>query len=93
MDVREFEDLIDRLGEDMSSWPDASRHAATELLAVSAEARSRLEEARTLRAALAGPAIRAPSGLAERIVAAAREHKAEAAADEPMTEPLASQQT
>jgi len=34
MDVSEFEDLIDRLGEDMSHWPDGQRVAAEELLAI-----------------------------------------------------------
>jgi len=80
MDVGTFEDLIDRLGEDLSLWPDAQRAAALELLASSAEARVLLEEARTLRRALAGPAVRAPSGLADRIVAAAGKLKADTAA-------------
>jgi hypothetical protein len=71
MDVKEFEDLIDRLGEDISQWPDVQRQAATELLANSAEACALLEEARVLRDALTAPAVRAPAGLADRIVAAA----------------------
>ena len=68
MDVSEFEDLIDRLGDDMSRWPDGRRAAAEALLVSSHEARTLLEEARTLRDALAGPPVRAPSGLADRIV-------------------------
>jgi len=72
MDVREFEDLIDRLGEDVSRWPDAQqRQAATDLLACSEDARVLLEEARVLREALSAPAVSAPEGLADRIVAAA----------------------
>jgi hypothetical protein len=88
MDVREFEDLIDRMGEDLSRWPDAERVAALELLASSAEARVLHDEARTLRQVLASPPVRAPAGLADRIVAAAGKLKADpiaAAADAEMT--------
>jgi hypothetical protein len=77
MDVSEFEDLIDRLGEDMSRWPEVYRLAAGELLASSCEARAFLEEARTLRLALGGPPVRAPAGLADRIVTAAAKLNAE----------------
>ena len=77
MDVSEFEDLIDRLGEDMSRWPDGERVAAEQLLASSGEARALLEEARTLRQALAGPPVRVPAGLADRIVTAAAKLNAE----------------
>jgi len=88
MDVGAFEDLIDRLGEDLSLWPDAQRVAALELLASSADARVLYDEARTLRQVLASPPVRAPAGLADRIVAAAGKLKAEpvaAAADPEMT--------
>ena len=77
MDVREFEDLIDRMGEDLSRWPDAQRLAAEGLLASSAEARVLHDEARTLRQLLASPPVRAPAGLADRIIAAAGKLKAE----------------
>ena len=77
MDVREFEDLIDRMGEDLSRWPDAQRVAALELLASSADARVLHDEARTLRQVLASPPVRAPAGLADRIVAAAGKLKAD----------------
>jgi hypothetical protein len=88
MDVSEFEDLIDRLGEDMSRWPDGQRVAAEELLASSCEARTLLAEARTLRQALAGPPVRAPAGLADRIVTAASKLNTEAprAEDETATD-------
>ncbi|MGJ4944865.1 hypothetical protein ACQR1W_30175 [Bradyrhizobium sp. HKCCYLS1011] len=82
MDVREFEDLIDRLGEDLSGWPEAQRQAAVELLASSPEANALLEEARTLRQALSAPPVRAPAGLADRIVAAAGRTKTAAPAEE-----------
>lgn len=84
MDVTEFEELIDRLGEDLSLWPDDRRVPAEELLARSPAAQALLEEARTLRRALAAPAVRAPAGLADRIVAAAARMKDDSA--EPSTE-------
>jgi hypothetical protein len=89
MDVSEFEDLIDRLGEDMSCWPEGQRVAADELLASSREARALLADARTLRHALAGPSVRAPAGLAGRIVTAAAKQDAEAphAGDEKAADP------
>lgn len=61
MDVTEFEELIDRLGEDLSLWPDDRRLPAEELLARSSTAQALLEEARTLRQALAAPPVRAPA--------------------------------
>jgi hypothetical protein len=78
MDVSVFEDLIDRLGEDMSRWPDGERVAAEQLLASSGEARALLEEARMLRQALAGAPVRSPAGLTDRIVTAASKLDAEA---------------
>lgn len=78
MDVATFEDLIDRLGDDLSRWPDDQRLAAVQLLTVSVEAKALHEEASTLRQALATPTVRAPQGLVDRIVTAAaklpREH-------------------
>ncbi len=71
MDVATFEDLIDRLGEDLSRWPDDQRLGAAQLLASSAEARTLFEEASAVRRALAAPPVRAPKGLADRIVTAA----------------------
>lgn len=71
MDVATFEDLIDRLGEDLSRWPDDQRLAAVQLLASSAEARTLFEQASAVRRALAAPPVRAPKGLADRIVTAA----------------------
>jgi hypothetical protein len=76
MDVTEFEDLIDRLGEDLTRWPEDMRLAGEALLAASSEARALLEEARSIREALAAP-VGAPAGLADRIVTAAGRQKAE----------------
>jgi len=84
MDVTEFEELIDRLGEDLSLWPDDRRLPAQELLAQSAAAQALLDEARPLRQALTAPPVRAPQGLADRIVAAAAKMKSDPA--EPRTE-------
>ena len=88
MDVSEFEDLIDRLGEDMSRWPDGQRAAAEGLLASSRDARALLEEARMLRQALARPAARAPAGLVDRIVTASKLNaEAPRAEDETASDP------
>jgi hypothetical protein len=82
MDVATFEDLIDRLGEDLSRWPDDWRLTAMQLLASSAEARSLYEEASTVRRALAAPPVRAPAGLVDRIIFAAAKLPREPAAPE-----------
>lgn len=82
MDVATFEDLIDRLGEDLSRWPDDQRLAAEQLLASSAEVRTLYEEASAVRRALAAPAVRAPKGLVDRIVTAAATLPREPAASE-----------
>lgn len=84
MDVTEFEELMDRLGEDISLWPDERRLPAEALLARSSDAQALLEEARILRRTLAAPPVRAPVGLADRIAAAAAKMKSDTA--EPRTE-------
>jgi hypothetical protein len=83
MDVREFEDLIDRLGEDVSHWPTELRQAALDLLASSPDANRLVSEARLVREALASSPVRAPAGLADRIAAAANRRTAEEAAATP----------
>lgn len=87
MDVRDFGDLIDRLGEDLSCWPDAERLAALDLLAVSPEARALQQEAELLRQALSAPPVRAPAGLADRIFAAAARVKVDAPPADQASEP------
>ena len=57
---------------------------AEQLLVQSSAAQALLEEARALRLALTAPAVRAPAGLADRIVAAAAKMKSDTA--EPRTE-------
>ncbi|WP_201159736.1 hypothetical protein [Rhodoplanes elegans] len=84
MDIDDFEDQVDRWGEDVSAWPEPSRTQALALLKVSAEAREVLAEAQALRDALAArEPVRAPADLADRILAAAR-------ATEPQREPAPS---
>ncbi|CCD97061.1 conserved hypothetical protein [Bradyrhizobium sp. ORS 375] len=77
MDVREFEDLVDRLGEDVSRWPAEQRQAADALLASSPEARRLIADARLVREALSSPPVRAPTGLTARILATASRMAAE----------------
>ncbi|MGJ4932333.1 hypothetical protein ACQR1I_22025 [Bradyrhizobium sp. HKCCYLS2038] len=77
MDVREFEDLVDRLGEDISQWPAGQRQAATDLLASSPEAQRLIADARLVRDVLSSPQVRAPAGLTGRILATASRMAAE----------------
>lgn len=73
MKIEEFEDLVDRLGEDISRWPEQFRKVGEALLATSAEAREIVREASLLRRALSrDDSARSPAGLADRIVGQAR---------------------
>ncbi len=67
----EFEDWLERRGDNLSQWPDPQREQAQALLGRSDVARALLDEAKLMRRVLAAPAVRAPSGLAERIAARA----------------------
>src|SRR5258708_7159523 len=67
MNVADFEDLLDRLGDDMSTWPAPQQQSAAALLRSSDEARRVLDEARRLRRALSAAPIRARAGLTDRI--------------------------
>jgi hypothetical protein len=72
MKLEEFEDLLDRFGEDLTVWPASARKAGRELLRNSGDARRIMQEARALRQAMAAAEpVRAPAGLADRIVAEA----------------------
>jgi hypothetical protein len=66
--VAEFEDLLDRLGEDLSGWPVPQQQAAASLLQESSDARAVLAEAKLLRQALTAPPVRADPGLTDRIM-------------------------
>ena len=72
MNIADFEDLLDRLGEDISGWPVPQQQAAAEFLQSSAEARAALAQAKLLRHALSAPPVRAEAGLTERIMQALR---------------------
>jgi len=71
MSPAEFQDLIDRLGVDPACWPEAERVQAQALLEGSTEARAMLAEGQRLKEALRGKPVKAPPGLASRIVAEA----------------------
>jgi arsenate reductase-like glutaredoxin family protein len=68
MNVADFEDLLERLGDDVFAWPAPQQHAAVILLRSSDEARLALEEARLLRRALSVAPIRARGELTDRIM-------------------------
>ena len=69
MDLAEFEDLVDRLGEDISAWPEPARTDARSLLAQSQEAREVLAAAHDMRVGLGrDQTVRAPAGLVDRIM-------------------------
>jgi hypothetical protein len=73
MDLEEFEDLVDRWGEDIHRWQSPFREQAAELLRTNGSARDVLDQAAFLRRTIAGPApAKAPAGLADRITAAAK---------------------
>jgi hypothetical protein len=81
MEIEEFEDLVDRYGEDLATWPVDLQRRAAALVHQSARARAVIAEAQMLRRALRSPARgSAPAGLADRILAAAQPAAAPAAA-------------
>jgi hypothetical protein len=67
----QFQDLLDRLGDDWEGWPAAERQRAKELLARSPKAAAMLAEAQALRGAVQAKKGKAPAGLVDRIVAGA----------------------
>lgn len=72
MTLAEFEDLIERLGEDLATWPSEQAAQALELLEVSPEARAIRRKARALRRAFdAAPTPQASAALVDRILAQA----------------------
>lgn len=72
MDIEEFEDWLDRLGDDLSKWPEPQQQAARALLAESSAARTLMNETQALSRMLRSPSVRAPVGLADRIVMQAK---------------------
>lgn len=81
MDIPEFEDLLDRLGDDLTQWPTPRQQDAAALLCVSEPARAALAEARLLRLALRADPVPAPAGLIDRIMQKARQSAPAEAAD------------
>ena len=72
MDEAQFQDLVDRHGEDLRLWPAPVRADAEVLLRQSDRARAILKTAAALRTAFsAAPPVRAPAGLKARIMALA----------------------
>jgi hypothetical protein len=70
MNEAAFQDLVDRLGDDLKAWPVAERSDAQALLLVSAGARAILDDARRLRAAFADlPVPLVPRDFSSRILA------------------------
>jgi hypothetical protein len=78
MRIEEFEDLLDRHGEDLSVWPVLDRDSGLALLRCSQEARDLVEEARSLRHAFRtdSPPPATPPDLANRVVARAIQSQA-----------------
>lgn len=71
MTVGEFQDILDRFGENPADWPSDRRSSAESLLARSDAARNILAEAKALRQRFNDSGVTAPPGLADRIVAKA----------------------
>jgi hypothetical protein len=70
---QEFQDALDRFGDDLGRWPVADRVRAETLLRDDPASAVLLAEGRRMRVMLAASApIRAPAGLADRIVGLAR---------------------
>lgn len=70
MPALDFQDALDRFGADLSRWPTAQRTLGEAMLRTEPSARAMLDEARRLRALLAGAPshVSAPRGLADRIM-------------------------
>lgn len=79
MQIKEFQELVDRWGSRVERWPEPQRQQAVSLLEQSEEARIILAEAARIEG-LAKPEVKAPPGLADRIVTAALGSEAEPAA-------------
>lgn len=71
MTPQEFQDLVDRLGEDIREWPRSAVGQARRLIAASDEAQDILEQAERLRRALTDMDPKAPCLFTEKVVAVA----------------------
>ncbi len=82
MDLPEFEDLLGRHGDDLSTWPESRQQAAATLLGSSEKARDALAEALRLREALQSEPVRAPAGLTDRILSRAKQMEQQSSAED-----------
>lgn len=71
MTPQEFQDLVDRLGEDIQEWPKSVVGEARRLVAASDEAQDILEQAERLRRMLTDMGHQAPCFFADKVVAVA----------------------
>jgi hypothetical protein len=86
MDVAGFQDLLDRLGDDLAGWPDQARQDAESLLQTSDEARAALAEAQDLRRILSSRPVAAPSGLIDRIMQRVQSNASDQSPSPPQSE-------
>ncbi|NEW93309.1 hypothetical protein DY468_15230 [Rhodopseudomonas sp. BR0M22] len=80
MDAADFQNLLDRLGDDLSRWPEEVRRDAELLLRNSEPARAALADAQRLRRLMSSPPVTAPDGLVDRIMARVRRDPTDPAA-------------
>ncbi|RED28089.1 hypothetical protein BJ123_12325 [Rhodopseudomonas thermotolerans] len=80
MDAADFQNLLDRLGDDLSCWPDQQRRDAELLLRDSEDARAAFAEAQRLRRLLSPSPVNTPDGLVDRIMARVRRDRSDPAA-------------
>jgi hypothetical protein len=87
MDAADFQNLLDRLGDDLSNWPDSQRRDAELLLRSSEPARAALAEAQRLRQLLSEPKVAAPAGLVDRIMTRVRAERSDPPDQPPSSAP------
>ena len=68
MSPQEFQDLVDRYGDDFSEWPQAVLSQARALVRSSEEAQDILEQAKSLKFMLVDMGSQAPRLFADRVV-------------------------
>ena len=71
--LSQFQDDLDRYGARLEDWPDAVRAQAQALIDASAEARMLIDAAKVLWDSSKAAPVKAPAGLAQRIVKTALE--------------------
>jgi hypothetical protein len=71
MSLADFQELVDRFGDEPDAWPEKIRPVALAFSEESDQAKKILNHAKTIREALTAPPVKAPAGLVDRIVAKA----------------------